>query len=324
MSILNQLSSITIYDDASVNNNPQQRLPDWNRKILGETVQNPQAQKFKVLPGATSSLFSGTRATGIDNTSSFSLGPAVEASTYIVYSDGGTEATFRTKRNLTFIAETLTFTVDNNAVMSVTPSANPTGWSTAIVGDWFYISDANIAVDPVNWGFWVIIGITTALSGIKTLNLVRRTGEAFIGVNQSSISAAPEIFSSAGVQIGDSLELSAGFSSVSFGNYQVISVLPSKLTFFSSKALPGDLQVIPSTSGLTVYTSAKRLLRIESDQELIIRLNGDTNSHVRISPRTSGTSSGFGWIELWGPVWQLDVVNRSSVATANVFVLSAE
>jgi hypothetical protein len=64
-------------------------------------------------------------------------------------------------------------------------------------------------------------------------------------------------------------------------------------------------------------------MRIEADQEMIVRLNGDTGNTNRVEPIISGDEDFSGWFEKTGTVWKLVMINRST-RVSNLTVMSAE
>jgi hypothetical protein len=327
VSKLNHYVALTIYDDATSSNNPQLRLPEWRRSAL-ETVNNPVAEKVAIAPGGSLSVFSGSRTVLTDGTTAFSIAlNPVMSSVYRVTNTAGTAPAFRTSRSLVVSGVLMTLAVNNNATLTVSVGV-PT-FGAVQVGDIIFIpgtatGDAALLspFSPVNVGLWVAIGVSTT-----QLTLIRPTGVSFSGISEAVTPTANTQFiaySAAGVQVGDSLEISAGFSSVTQTTFKVSSVTPSWVEFLSSTPLPLETGILPTASGMTFYTSAKRYIRIEVDQETIIKLNGDTGNSNRVTPRTAGTSDGFGWIEKWGLSWQLVITNRSTTSTLNATVITAE
>jgi hypothetical protein len=94
------------------------------------------------------------------------------------------------------------------------------------------------------------------------------------------------------------------------------------IEFVSTSPIAIETGITPGITGVAVYSSASKWIRIESDQECAIRLNGDTSSYVRVSPCVGGTVS-VGWFEKFGTVYSLKVANLSA-STASVMILSAD
>jgi hypothetical protein len=327
MPILNSAQNLVIYDDTGASNNPQQRYVDWRKPIVNVLVDSPLNEKFVGTPGSTTTLFSGTRATSIDGTSQFSIAlNSANSSIYRIANTAGTAPVFRTDRGLTLNGSTITVAINNNATATFSTSVGTYG--STVVGDVVFVptvltGDSASPFNILNGGYWTVIGKANTI-----LTLTRPAGVAFSGVAEAVVLSANsqlQAFSSAGIQVGDTLEISAGFSLVTQKSFRVSSVTPSFVEFFSTIPLPLETGILPTASGMTFYSAAKRFVRIEVDQEAAIRFNGDTNSFVRLSPRAPGDlRSGFAHLELWGTIWSISVVNRSTNNNINIVLISAQ
>lgn len=326
MSILNESNSLIIYDDIASSNNPLQRFVDWRKPLVNVTVSNPLNQRYTIAPGASQVLFDGTRTTLIDGTTNFAitLNPT-SAVLYRITATSGQVPGFRTNRGLTLSGANITVAVNNNATATFTTSTGTFG--TTIVGDWMFIPSTLTGdsgpFNVLNGGFWVVIAKTNTV-----LTVVRPPGVSFEAVAETvALTSNSQLvtFTSSGVQVGDTLEISAGFSSVTQKSYIVSSVTPTWVEFTSTVSLPLESGIVPNNAGLTFYSSAKRFVRIETDQEAVVRFNGDTSNYVRLSPRTVGDiKSGFAYLETWGTYWSMTIVNRSVSSDINVILISAE
>lgn len=326
MSVIDIHSTILVYGDGEVaTTNPQRRFVDWHRHVSGVQVEQPSVREYVAQPGELLSIFSGVRTTLIDGTTAFSIAlNTAKDGVYRIANTGGTAPAFRTARAVTVAATLLTLTVNNNATLEVSAAGV---FGAVQVGDSVFVpgvatGDTSGGFNPNNVGFWTVIG---AASGKITLR--RRVGEEFNGVAESVTPAADtafQVFSAAGVQAGDNLEISAGFSSVTQKSFVVSEVTASWVEFTSAEALPLETGITPTASGMTFYADAKRFIRVETDQEAVIRLNGDSGNSNRLSPRVSGDSEAVAHFEKWGPVWDLKVLNRSTTNEMVVTVISAE
>lgn len=330
MPVLNIHSSHLIYgDDEVATANPKRVYVDWTRSVNNVAVDRPDSRSYVVDPGGVLTIFSGTRATSIDGTSQFALTlNPVKTDVYRLTGTAGTAPAFRTDRALNLNGLVVTVAVNNNATATFTldPMASP-DFAAVQVGDQLFVPGASTGdsaspFNPVNCGFWVVIAKTA-----KKLTLVRPVSQAFSAVAEAptlTASVQLQAFSAAGVQIGDSLEVSAGFSTVTQKTFVVSAVTASRVEFTSTESLPLESGVIPTASGLTFYTDAKRFVRVEVDQDAVVRLNGDSGNTNRLAPRVVGTADQMGFFEKWGPTWQLTVVNRSTTASMTVNFISAE
>ncbi len=325
MAILNHSVSLVVYDDASASNNPTQRFADWKRNLL-VTIANPQNQRFVIPPNSTQTVFSGVRTALIDNTTAFSLTlNSYNSSIYRITNTGGTAPGFRTDRGLTLSGSTVTVAINNNSTATFTTTGS---YGTTVPGDTVFVptvltGDPASPFSATNGGYWVVLNKTATV-----LTLARPSGVSFSAAAEVvtlTTNAQLQAFSSAGVQVDDTLEISSGFSAITQKTFTITSVNPFWVEFISTDPLPLETGIIPTTTGLVFHTDAKRFLRIEADQEAAVRLNGDSGNSVRISPRAAGNiSSGFGYMEKWGTSWSLDVVNRSRTDSMTLIVFSAE
>lgn len=325
--VLEVHSTILVYGDQEANSNPQRRYVDWARHISGFAVENPLVREFVAAPGELLNIFSGTRATSIDGTTQFdlSLNPLYPGVYRLTYNGTGTAPSFRTLRSNTVNGNQIQFTVNNNATLKM-QSLNPVSF-TALVGDILFIpgvstGDSAGPFNPNNEGFWTVIAVSGA-----TLTLVRPVGTSFVGVNETvtpTTTTAWYIFSASGVQVDDSLEISGGFSLVTQKTYSVQTVTHQWVEFTSTEALPIESGVLPGATGATFYTDAKRFIRLESDQPARIKLNGDTGELYRIEPRVVGDPESVGHFEIWGPCWDLKVLNKSVYSPMKLTVISVE
>lgn len=333
MPYLERHTSILIHGDASLNSNPRKRYVDWLSQISGLEVTNPRSDKFELVPGETSTIFSGTRSLGIDNTTEFEI-TLTDSSLYRITRTAGTQPAFRTNRNLTLNTEEVTVTLNNNAVATFALDDLSLGTFAAVsVGDWVFIpgpttGDSTTVFNTLNEGFWVVLakGSVNAVAN-KSLTLARLTGEDFEAVAETvTLTSNDQLiaFSASGVQRGDTVKISSGFSSITQQSFIITDVTPTWIEFISTSNLPLEEDILPTASGLVIYSDAKRFLRVEADQPCIVRLNGDTGNTNELEPRAPGDETQCGYLEKWGPVWSLVIVNKSTTSTLNVYVITAE
>lgn len=327
MAILTETSALVIYDDATASNNPFQRHVDWRRTTAVVTVNNPLTEKYTIPPDSSKTIFSGTRTILTDGTSAFSIAlNPTSTSLYRITNTGGTAPAFRTSRGLTLSGSTITIVVNNNASATFTVSGGG-NFTGVVVGDQVFIptlltGDSAGPFNATNGGFWTVIAATSSV-----LTMVRLPGDSFEAAAEAvalTTNAQFIAFSSAGVQVGDTLEISAGFSVVTQKSFIVSAVTNSWVEFVSTEALPLEAGILPTASGMVFYSSAKRYVKIEVDQESVARFNGDTGNTCRLSPRVAGDRDGVGPFSKWGPTWSLVIVNRSRTSSLNVVIITAE
>jgi hypothetical protein len=194
-----------------------------------------------------------------------------------------------------------------------------------VVGDTVFVPNTNTGdsanvFSAANSGYWTVISVVSTSS----LQLARPAGEDFAATpeTQTPVSAAQvQIFSASGVQVGDAVDISAGFS---FSDtFTVAAVTANFFEVVSSKIIPSEVGVTPGASGMIFYTDTKNFLYVEVDQEAVVRLNGASGNFDRLSPREPGSPTMPGVFMKLGPVWSLVIVNRSTV-TLSALVIHAE
>lgn len=332
--VLNLNISILSYDDtdAGTTNNPLRRAADWVRRFSNVSVSKPRSQIVTLEPAESLSLFSGVRSTAIDGTTKFDLGLlSVSTCTYRLAWSAGTPPAFRTPRVLSGDATSeVTVSVNNNATATFTASDGTLLDFTGVqVGDIVRIGGVTTG-DPAgpfslnNEGYWVVLGI-----GASSLTCRRLPAAAFLASAETVVLGAGfasvlKVYSSTGVQIGDKLEVRAGFSVVTHRTYVVSQVTDSFVEFVSTVPLPLEDSVVVGVSGLVFYTSSKRVCYLESDQELVIRPNGLTSNELVISPFEVGDPDRVAVWQQIGNIYDLTIVNRSGTDRAEIFVFSCE
>ncbi len=332
MPVLNESIAIVVYGDSTANSNPQFRYTDWRRTIANIAVKNPLNQEFLIQPRTSQVLFSGQRTTTIDATTTFSIAlNAVNPTIYRITYTSGTTPGFRTDRGLTLSSDTVTWAINNNATATVTIITQ--SFAAVVIGDTIWVpttatGDAalNSPFNVQNGGLWTVI----AKSGNnKTITLTRLPGTAFSGVaeTQSPTSNAQFVaFSATGVQIGDSLEISAGFSPVTQTNFTVSNVISTFVEFTTTASYPLEVGIQPNNAGMVFYLGNKKFIHIEADQECALRFNllvGGTDQSVRITPRVVASDPDISHFQKWGTTWAIEVFNRSQTV-AKVRLISAE
>jgi hypothetical protein len=332
VAIFNEYTALAAYQDLSVNTNPQERFVDWRKNVVNVSVDNPLNQKFQIVPSGTQMVFSGTRTTTIDNTTAFSIAiNPTNSNLYRVTATGGTAPGFRTNRGLALNGDTVTVTVNNN--VSVIFNILTSNWSAVQVGDVVFVptgltGDASSPFNVLNGGFWVIIG-KDAGGTPKNMTATRLPGQSFSGTSETVVQTSNsqfQAFSSSGIQVGDTLQISSGFSLVTQQlSYSIATVTATFVEFLSSTPLPLETNISPGNSGMTFYNAAKRFVRIEVDQACYVQFNGSSDTTNILLPRAVGDiRNGFAWLEKWGLHFSVNIVNKSPNNILNVVFISAQ
>lgn len=330
MSTLDISTSVVIYEDTvGLTNNPTKRAADFTRYMPGIASANALTVRYVVPAGQSQVIFSGVDATTIDGTTAFTttLNPAL-VNTYRFTYVSGTLPGFRTDRGLNLSGASIATTINNNASMKLTKTG-PGTFTGALVGDVLFIpgpttGDSVGVFNTLNEGFWKVIAVNPSGGDIT---VVRLAGQSFQGVaetvtvtNQTQI----QVYTSTGVQVNDSVIISAGFSSVTWGNYKITQVTPKFFEIVSTLPLALETSILPTATGLVFYNRAKKYVRIDSDQPISARCNADITDNNLITPVNLPDGSSLGFMEKLGLTYALTIVNKNPVADASVLVVSCE
>lgn len=326
MSTLTITTGVLAYEDQNASSNPSKRLIDWATSVQNVPCDDPLSKKCSIDPLSQEVLFDGQRIVSIDGTTEFSLGLSlIDPSRYRITWTGGTAPGFRTNRNLDLSGVTVTLTVNSNATVTASVTAG-TPFSAVQEGDVVFIpgvdtGDSTSPFNALNVGYWTVLARANT-----EITMSRVSGEVFSGYTEAvPVTAAAQFqaFSTAGVQIGDFVAISAGFALGARRSYAVKAVNPSWIEIVSTAPLGPQIDVVPGATGLVFYTNAKRFLRIFADQECVVRLNGATDDSQKLEPWVSGDSEKVATYEKVGPCWRLVLVNLAPVKL-NAVVLCAE
>lgn len=323
--ILKLASSTLAYADKVGTSNPAKRFVDWlvNRSYQ---VQNPKSEPFTLSPGQALTVFSGSRnidVTGIALTLSGITG------TYNKYrvARASTEDApgFRTDRGT--LLNGLSIDVVANANLTITVTSPSASFASAVAGDNVFLPDATTGdptspFSPLNVGQWVVLSVSGDSTSVQ---LRRPAGVSFSGTTETVTVTDNEQFqtySAAGVQVGDKVQISGGFSAGILGTYEVVGVTANRFDFISTKPLPTGETATPG-SDLQFYNQSKRYIRVEADQSITLRLNGDVSDKLVLTPWEAADQDNTAFFELVGLTWSAEIVNNTDVET-NVLVISAE
>jgi hypothetical protein len=327
MSATLNLYSLTLaYGDTAASNNPLLKFVDWKRALQGVSIENPKSEQVTIPPDTEVVVFDNTRPLTMYGSTTFSLTmSALSPNRYRLTHTAGTSPTFRTARtiNLTGVALTLT-AQPNNTLLVAAGSGTP--FSALQIGDDVFIpgpstGDSPTVFQSANEGRWSVMAV-----GGSNVTLVRPAGVAPVMVSQTATPTNVDqfqAFTQAGVQIGDWLDITAGFVPSTQKTYPIVAVTAKWLEFTSATPLAVQYGIAPGPTGLRVFSSAKRFLRIEADQQCVVRLNGDTSYSVRMDPWAAGDPEQVAEFMKVGWSWSLRILNRST-QNLHVTVISAE
>jgi len=297
-------------------NSPSRNNFKWTRENQS-SISQALSETFQIAPGTSQTLFSGSVSLTQDGTTQYSLALApFQTSIYQLTNTGGTAPTFRVLRTIGTDATTQVTTSVNGPILTYafTGGTLP-NLSSVQVGDNVLIGNDFNQFNQGMTGIWQIISKTsTSFSVVNPTGYVE--GPITLG---SGFANQIRIFSSAGVQVGDSVVISSGFSPVSWNTYQVTLVTDNYVQFSYLGSLPAESGI---TTEVAVYDMAKTMVYLETDQSLTITLNGG-NAGPTVIPIVSNGSVFPGMFLLNGNIYSMSVTNNS-ISTANVTLLSAE
>ncbi len=308
------------YSDRRSSNSPNLSNFNWDRSANGIPIDSPLSQGFQLGPNqADTVLFSGTRTLAQDNTTAYSISlVAGTTNTYQLTYNSGTAPNFRTPR-ITGADSTTQVTVTLNATTATFTSVSGTPFSLLIggvvVGD--YVTVGTGLFNTSNQGTFQIISVTAT---------------SFTVVNDSAVAEGPfvlgagfasqiQIYSAAGVQLNDTMVIDGGFSSVTQGSYQVTAVTAQTLQFYSTTPLPIEGPI--TTEAIVVYSAAKRLVYLESDQPLLIIINGVTMQSPSMTPLVVQQCPNTAFLNPTGPGSFNANGNTNNASQPGMFLLTA-
>ena len=326
MSLFTFITQSLAYDDEPRNSNPLSTGINRRVSALGIPCDSPQTLKYDIGAGASITSFNGSRTLAVDGTTAFSLTlSTVNSTTYRLLNTGGTAPVFRTARTVATSSVVLTLTVGANLALTVTAgSGSP--FSAVQAGDTVLIpgvstGDPASPFNALNEGLWYVL-----TPGTASIVLTRDPSQVFSGISEVVTPASNNqflVYSSDNVQVGDTVSLSLGFAASALHAFVITAVTSNWIEFTSVLPLGNQTGITPTAAGITIYILAKRWIHIETDQELVYQLNGDTGQFSRITPILPGCPGIHGTMHLWGAIWSLVLINKSSLL-AKVTVCTVE
>lgn len=309
---------LNAYEDKHSSNSPNRSNYKWYRDTNGILANNPDSLQFTLAPGETREIFSGERALTQDGTTRYSVAP-VQFSTnlYTLTWVGGTNPTFRTARTTGADATTgVQVTINGTVVTFSSVYGTPFNLISGgvVVGDYVTIGNLfNIA----NQGQWQIISLTaTSFSVVNAFGVSEGPYEL-----SSGFASQVSIYSAAGVQVGDTLSITGGFSPVTQGSYKVTMVTNTYVQFSSLGLLPTEGPI--TTEDISVYFMAKKLIYLESDQHVTLDINGITGDEIVPLIGCDCNPPSPGVFMRTSTIFSLSLSNVST-STARLFLASIE
>ncbi len=316
MSTFNFLVFLNAYGDANSSNAPSLNNFRWDREVKGLAVNNPNGRSFSLAPGETKTLFSGLRTLLQDGTTQYSLTlKFLTTNTYVLTNVAGTAPNFRTPRAPGADATTqITATINGPLVTFASTGGTPLNLIVGgvVAGD--YVRLGNL-FNQVNQGEQKILA-RTATSFTVENEIGTAEGPITLGAGFAS---QLQIYSALGVQVGDTLVISGGFSPVTQDSYKVTGVGANFLEFFSADVLPLEGPI--TTQDIAVYDSAKQFVYLESDQHVSLNINGAAAGEIK--PFVSLSSTQPGIFMRTSTQYSMSVTNNSS-DSASLFLATVE
>lgn len=319
--ILRLISQIVAFGDPNSGQSQKLRFVDWTRDFFDIPVKNPKVESYIIPPNEEKTILSGARDIQIGQDTYLDLKKVTGTTDkYRISWASGTRPTFRAKRNLGLVGAKISVRYNSNAVVSLSVDDND-GFHGIEEGDTIWIpKDGTSPFNAANQGFWTVLSATESTLEVIDYNGAHGLTEANISITSNDQFQA---FSSEGVQPGDSLQVFGGFGKVVRRNFLITDATPTYLEIASSAPLPEQLAIHVAPTDMVVYTYAKNYLRLEANQECVVRINGDQSDSLRVYPWIANDPNKVGTFEKTGPVWTLVVVNRSP-APLSLTLISAE
>lgn len=316
MSKFNILMHIQSYKDANPSNNPSMSHFKWTREQQGLSSEKPTSQEFALSPSESKDLFNGSRTLSHNGSTQYDISKKPLVSNTYVLSWNGTGASpaFRAARSIGSDATTVITVSKNGDLVTLT---NTGGTAIDLVTGLVVVGDLvslGAAFNAANQGVFKVLSRTAT-----TLSLENANGSAEVVTLGASFSTALEIFSSSGVQVGDTLKILGGFSPVSRESFEITAVFPDRVEFFSAKVLPEESDV--QTTSISIYSSAKKFIYIESSDKITLTING--TSVVTVEPFVEATGNKPGMYFQKSTIWSLTCSN-DSINMATIYLAAIE
>lgn len=319
MSKTNLLIHLNAYEDQNATNNPVRNNFKWTRDAIGIDIEQPTSRSISLQPGEIHRLFEGLSDLSSDTTTTWDLSlKSGSTSTYVLKSSSGTAPEFREARS-TGADATTEVTVTKNASLLTFSSTG---------GQVFDLVSGGVAIGDIVRIGSEFSSINQGKYKILSFSATSFTVESELGVAEGPIVLGADfvnqvkIHSDSGVRIGSKIDLVSGFSSVSFGTYDITDVADDFVEFFSNKELPEETSVSNDPAAILIYENPKKLLYIESDQELSIRIDGGTITN-KILPMAAGKDRQPG-VFLSSSLIKSAEIENTSKRLAKIFYVTAE
>lgn len=313
MSKLSVLVSLNSYADSASTNAPALNHFKWTREICNAAVDNPKSNEYSLAPFSSQTIFSGSRTLTQDLTTKYDIALKIGTpNTYVISWNSGTLPGFRTHRSTAGASDTTVLVTMSGTVATITQnSGTALDFSTVQIGDEIKIGDAFAVSNQVTS---IVIAKTATSVSFENVNGVAE-GPVTLG---ATFADQIIVQSTSPVQVGDKVVIDNGFSIASFGSYEITAVYWDSIEFYSSKPLAAESAV---TASLLIYSVAKRLVYVETNDKVSVSINGA--AAVTVEPLVSASGKAPGMMLLTQNIHTLSVSN-SNVTPIVIYVACVE
>jgi hypothetical protein len=313
MSLLNLLVHLNAYKDKVPTNNPKKSHWKWTLDQQSSDIGEPESRCVDIQPGATLELFSGISIIFDDATTTYDISlKAGTTNTYRISHNAGTAPDFRDSRN-TDADATTEITVTKNGPLIKFESTG--GTALDLVSGGVQVGDTvrvGSSFNTANQGKFKILSFNATSFEIEHSS-GQAEGPIVLG---ASFAEDIQIFSQAGVQVGEKLDISQDFSSVTFGNYSITDVNPQYIEIYSIKSLPEETNI---QTQLSIYNDTKNFIYIETDRKLKLEVDGSDAGNIE--PMSCGTSLKKGVYLKSGNSYSTQITNESDYVASVFYAL---
>lgn len=313
MGKLNIFVHLNAYRDSVSSNSPSLNNFKWGRDIAGIDAEKAQSLEFSLAPGETRILHDGERPLASDNTTEYDV-TQKSSGVYVLKHSSGTAPVFRTKRSISSDATTVVdISVSGSFTTLQSVSGTPFNFASVVIGDEVLVGDE---FEAANQGRFKVLSKTATSIMFENPSAIAESGVTLGADFDNQV----RVYSASGVRAGDKIRLGTGFNTILQNTYEVIAAQDNLIEFYYTNAnLPEDLSVLAPE--LNIYSSAKKLIYMESDQKVELEINGIQESSLE--PFVQGTNSQPGILLKRSVVWSLVVTNNGS-DTSNLYLASIE
>ena len=218
---MNLFTNINIYSDLVASNNPTKNNVKWGFDEKGLDISEPESKSLILQAGESIQLFSGLRSISDDGTTKYDLSLKTGTSnTYSLSYNSGTAPDFKVSRSIGTDSTTEVTVTKNGPILKFTSTGGTLFDLVSAgvqAGDIVRITDE---FNTLNQGKFKILSFDTTSFQVENISGLAE-GPITLGANFATVL---QIFSAAGVQVGDKVSLTSAFSSLTLGTYEITDV----------------------------------------------------------------------------------------------------